>query len=165
MERDGGFDVVVGNPPWERIKLQEQEFFAARSPAIASAPNKAERQKLIDAWRRPTPTARMADCGGISSSPSARRKQRANLLALQAAIRLQAGATSTPMLFSRSCFRASRAARSGRSHRANRYRDRLHHSQFFGHLLKADKRQSWSAFMTFRRAGFKGTDDRLSHSA
>lgn len=49
LERDGGFDVVVGNPPWERIKLQEQEFFAARSPLIASAPNKAERQKLIDA--------------------------------------------------------------------------------------------------------------------
>lgn len=49
MERDGGFDVVVGNPPWERFKLQEQEFFAARSPAIASAPNKAERQKLVDA--------------------------------------------------------------------------------------------------------------------
>jgi hypothetical protein len=49
MERDGGFDVVIGNPPWERIKLQEQEFFGARSPAIAAAPNKAERQKLIDA--------------------------------------------------------------------------------------------------------------------
>jgi hypothetical protein len=48
MERDGGFDIVIGNPPWERIKLQEQEFFAARSPAIASAANKAERKKLID---------------------------------------------------------------------------------------------------------------------
>jgi hypothetical protein len=48
IERDGGFDVVIGNPPWERIKLQEQEFFAARAPEIASAPNKAERQKLID---------------------------------------------------------------------------------------------------------------------
>ena len=24
----GGFDAVIGNPPWERIKLQEQEFFA-----------------------------------------------------------------------------------------------------------------------------------------
>ncbi len=23
----GGFDAVLGNPPWERIKLQEQEFF------------------------------------------------------------------------------------------------------------------------------------------
>ena len=45
----GGFDVVIGNPPWERIKLQELEFFAARSPEIAGAGNKAERQKLIDA--------------------------------------------------------------------------------------------------------------------
>ncbi|MEK0082976.1 Eco57I restriction-modification methylase domain-containing protein [Benzoatithermus flavus] len=43
----GGFDVVLGNPPWERIKLQEQEFFAARHEAIAGAPNKAAREKLI----------------------------------------------------------------------------------------------------------------------
>ena len=45
----GGFDAVVGNPPWERIKLQEQEFFAARSPEIASASNKAARDRLIRA--------------------------------------------------------------------------------------------------------------------
>ncbi len=43
----GGFDVVVGNPPWERVKLQEQEFFAARSPEIANASNKAAREGLI----------------------------------------------------------------------------------------------------------------------
>lgn len=55
MERDRGFDVVIGNPPWERLKLQEQEFFAARLPAIASAPNKAERQKLIDALEKADP--------------------------------------------------------------------------------------------------------------
>lgn len=48
MQR-GGFDVVLGNPPWERIKLQEQEFFAAKSPAIAAASNKSKRQKLIRA--------------------------------------------------------------------------------------------------------------------
>ncbi|MCP4545443.1 MAG: hypothetical protein GY835_03115, partial [bacterium] len=29
----GGFDVVLVNPPWERIKLQEKEFFSWRSPA------------------------------------------------------------------------------------------------------------------------------------
>ncbi|MDX0952217.1 N-6 DNA methylase [Sinorhizobium medicae] len=46
MQR-GGFDVVLGNPPWERIKLQEQEFFAARSPEVANAPNKAARDRLI----------------------------------------------------------------------------------------------------------------------
>ena len=43
----GGFDVVLGNPPWERVKLQEQEFFASRSEEIAKAVNAAERKKLI----------------------------------------------------------------------------------------------------------------------
>lgn len=44
-----GFDVVLGNPPWERIKLQEQEFFASRDPDIANAPNAAARTKMIKA--------------------------------------------------------------------------------------------------------------------
>jgi hypothetical protein len=39
----GGFDCILGNPPWERIKLQEEEFFATREPRIAEAKNKAER--------------------------------------------------------------------------------------------------------------------------
>jgi len=47
LAQTSGFDVILSNPPWERIKLQEQEFFAARDPQIASAPNKAERAKLI----------------------------------------------------------------------------------------------------------------------
>lgn len=47
VRQSGGFDVVLGNPPWERIKLQEQEFFAARSPEIARAPNKSARDRLI----------------------------------------------------------------------------------------------------------------------
>lgn len=45
----GGFDCVLGNPPWERIKVQEQEFFATRSEKIAKATNKAAREKLIKA--------------------------------------------------------------------------------------------------------------------
>ncbi|MBN8633099.1 MAG: N-6 DNA methylase [Rhodobacterales bacterium] len=54
MQR-GGFDVVLGNPPWERIKLQEQEFFAALSPEIANAPNKAARDRLIKALEKAAP--------------------------------------------------------------------------------------------------------------
>ena len=51
--RAGGFDCLLGNPPWERIKLQEKEFFAARSEAIATAQNKAARERLIQALRAP----------------------------------------------------------------------------------------------------------------
>ena len=44
----GGFDVVIGNPPWEKVKLSEIEFFANRAPDIANAPNAAERRKAIE---------------------------------------------------------------------------------------------------------------------
>ena len=43
----GGFDCVLGNPPWERIKLQEEEFFATRHRDVAEAKNKAERAQRI----------------------------------------------------------------------------------------------------------------------
>ena len=42
-----GFDVVLGNPPWERVKIQKKEWFALRAPEIADAKNNAEREKLI----------------------------------------------------------------------------------------------------------------------
>jgi hypothetical protein len=32
----GGFDAVIGNPPWEVSQLNEQEHFAASSPDIAA---------------------------------------------------------------------------------------------------------------------------------
>ncbi len=44
---NGGFDCVLGNPPWERIKLQEKEFFASLSPEIANASKAAKRRALI----------------------------------------------------------------------------------------------------------------------
>jgi RNA polymerase-binding transcription factor DksA len=43
----GGFDILLGNPPWERIELQEREFFAHRAPDIAKARNAAARKELI----------------------------------------------------------------------------------------------------------------------
>lgn len=48
----GGFSVMLGNPPWERIKLQEEEFFAVRSPLVAVAKNKAERARRIELLRQ-----------------------------------------------------------------------------------------------------------------
>jgi len=45
----GGFSVILANPPWERMKLQEEEYFAERAPAVAEARNKAERERAIQA--------------------------------------------------------------------------------------------------------------------
>ena len=43
----GGFDAVIGNPPWDRIKLQEVEWFATRAPRLALAPTAAARKEGI----------------------------------------------------------------------------------------------------------------------
>jgi hypothetical protein len=53
----GGFSCLVGNPPWERVKLQEQEFFASRDPEIGTAPNAATRRRLIAALARSSSSA------------------------------------------------------------------------------------------------------------
>ncbi len=60
----GGFDCVLGNPPWERIKLQEEEFFASRHPAVANASNKAERSRYIEALRQGTLAQQLASNAG-----------------------------------------------------------------------------------------------------
>lgn len=43
----GGFDLIIGNPPWSRVKLQEKRFFSESAPEIANAPNKAARSRLL----------------------------------------------------------------------------------------------------------------------
>ncbi len=44
---DGGFDVLLSNPPWEHVELKEQEFFSARDAHVAAAGTQAERSRLI----------------------------------------------------------------------------------------------------------------------
>ena len=54
----GGFDAVIGNPPWDRIKLQEVEWFAEREPSIALQARAADRKKLIaEQQKKGTPLA------------------------------------------------------------------------------------------------------------
>ena len=43
----GGFDAVIGNPPWDRMKLQQVEWFAEREPDIAKAARASDRKQLI----------------------------------------------------------------------------------------------------------------------
>ena len=45
----GGFDAIVGNPPWDRTKLEQVEWFFERKPEIAMATKASDRKKLIDA--------------------------------------------------------------------------------------------------------------------
>ena len=45
--QEGGFDVVLGNPPWDQVQLDPREFFANRDSSIAEKPNMAARNRAI----------------------------------------------------------------------------------------------------------------------
>lgn len=50
----GGFDVVLGNPPWEVSQLSEEEFFTSRAPEIAKLAG-ARRKAAIAALENEQP--------------------------------------------------------------------------------------------------------------
>ena len=64
----GGFDCMLGNPPWERVKLQEKEWFAERSPEIADAPNAAARKRMIRALEEDDPELHRAFLDALRQS-------------------------------------------------------------------------------------------------
>lgn len=72
----GGFDAVIGNPPWDRMKLQEVEWFAARVPAIAHAQRASERKRMIAGLRRANNPVVAAYDAAIWSAEAATRVAR-----------------------------------------------------------------------------------------
>lgn len=52
---DGGFDAVVGNPPWAKVELEARNWFVGRNAPIVHAATNAEREALIDALAQSDP--------------------------------------------------------------------------------------------------------------
>ena len=50
----GGFDCVLGNPPWDKIQPEEQKFFASLQPEIADQGNAKIRKERIKALETTT---------------------------------------------------------------------------------------------------------------
>lgn len=48
---DNSFKVILGNPPWEKIRMEERKFFRLVSPTIGSINNKRDRHKAVDKLR------------------------------------------------------------------------------------------------------------------
>ncbi len=51
-EPSGGFDAVIGNPPWDRMKLAQVEWFARRRPEIAMQQRAADRKRMVAALEK-----------------------------------------------------------------------------------------------------------------
>lgn len=49
------YDIVLGNPPWEKIRFEDKNFFASYDPTILSMNKKNDRQKAIDELSRTNP--------------------------------------------------------------------------------------------------------------
>lgn len=46
-KRVGGFDAVIGNPPWDKMRFEEVQWFEPRLPEIARAATAADRKAMI----------------------------------------------------------------------------------------------------------------------
>lgn len=51
LRENGGFDVLIGNPPWEKIKVEVSRWWALRFPGLRSLPQ-GEQDKLIVKYRK-----------------------------------------------------------------------------------------------------------------
>jgi hypothetical protein len=51
----GGFSCVIGNPPWERVKVQDREFFSLTDPITAGAVSAHDRKRRIAAMPTANP--------------------------------------------------------------------------------------------------------------
>lgn len=53
-----GFDVVIGNPPWEELTIEELAFYTLHDPGIRGLKEEADRRKRIEALDRQYPDLR-----------------------------------------------------------------------------------------------------------
>ena len=67
---NSGFDCVLGNPPWERIKLQEKEFFATHDSEIVNARTADIRRKIITKLPQTNPALHAAYIAAMRESES-----------------------------------------------------------------------------------------------
>ncbi|GAB3732701.1 Eco57I restriction-modification methylase domain-containing protein [Nocardiopsis nanhaiensis] len=51
----GGFDCVVGNPPWDQVQVDAREFFGSRRADIAEADNMTARNRMIQKLEQENP--------------------------------------------------------------------------------------------------------------
>lgn len=67
----GGFDVILGNPPWEKINLEDKEFFETRDKRISSITKSKQRTKAINQLEQSNSILYKEYCGALTKANKA----------------------------------------------------------------------------------------------
>ncbi|MDD3387921.1 MAG: restriction endonuclease, partial [Prevotella sp.] len=51
----GGFDVMCGNPPWDKLQMEDEKWFVGKDDSIVNAANQAARNKKIEQLKETNP--------------------------------------------------------------------------------------------------------------
>lgn len=51
----GGFDVMCGNPPWDKLQMEDEKWFLGKNNDIVNAPNQDARDKIIISLQESNP--------------------------------------------------------------------------------------------------------------
>lgn len=73
LRAQGGFDVLIGNPPWEKVKVEEHQFWSSRFPGIQRGMPQHEAEAEIARLRRERPDL-LAEYETLVESTAALRK-------------------------------------------------------------------------------------------
>jgi hypothetical protein len=71
MRANPGFDVLIGNPPWEVIKVEEQKWWGLRIPGVRALPKKQMNERVA-AFRAQRPDLEAQYVNEISSTTALR---------------------------------------------------------------------------------------------
>ncbi|MCX5334566.1 DNA methyltransferase [Streptomyces sp. NBC_00140] len=69
----GGFDCVLGNPPWDRLEFEDKKYFGVADPAIAAISGDTARRRSIAHWMEENP-------GGGQRYLAARRRVKSTFM-------------------------------------------------------------------------------------
>jgi len=73
-----GFDVILGNPPWEEITVERLGFFTLYIPGLKSFASQAEQERLIKSYERRHPDVEQAYLVELESKEELREIVRSN---------------------------------------------------------------------------------------